>query len=412
MKIWLKILIALSIGAIFGLFIPEIYIFQNNGIFELLSKLAINLFLYLSVVYVLVKSFLGFLNLKRNKISKKIFLIFTILIIGSIFFSILISIGLMNLNIFHPDNPFNQRGDRIIELNNFDSILLKIMNQNLLSIFDGAIKFILPIIFLALILSSAAYYSEKKGLYFVELLESIDAILDKIVKIIIEIFPIGAIFIIANFLKLESFSQDNLTFLMRPFIAIIILSITVTIAYIIIMNSLIKKKSVSFFIGFLGAGLTALVTGNTAASIIPVTEHLKKNLGVDKKLADTLGPLGMILNKSGTVIVSTVVIMSLIQIYTPDILNFRLQLAFIFLIFLYSFSLDGANTNGFLVIVALILNFPSLHLEQDSYLLFLASVPILSRIGIFIDVLSTSIFLHITANISNMAKRKEYIDFI
>jgi len=221
-----------------------------------------------------------------------------------------------------------------------------------------------------------------------------------------------AIFICANFLKLEAFTPDNLSFVMRPFVAIIILSVIVIITYIIIMNSLIKKKKSSFFIGFFGAGLTALVTGNTAASIIPVTEHLKKNLGIKKDISDTLGPIGMILNKSGTVIVSTVVIMSLIQIYTPDILNFNLQMAFLILVFLYSFSLDGANTNGFLVIVALILNFPALHLEQDSYLLFLASVPILSRIGIFIDVLSTSVFLYITANMNDMIEHKEYIDII
>jgi len=260
--------------------------------------------------------------------------------------------------------------------------------------------------------SLAAYFSEKKGLYFVELLESIDTILDKIVRVFMEIFPFMAIFICANFLKQEAFTPDNLSFMMRPFVAIIILSVIVIITYIIIMNSLIKKKKSSFFIGFFGAGLTALVTGNTAASIIPVTEHLKSNLGIKKDISDTLGPIGMILNKSGTVIVSTVVIMSLIQIYTPDILNFNLQMAFLLLVFLYSFSLDGANTNGFLVIVALILNFPALHLEQDSYLLFLASVPILSRIGIFIDVLSTSVFLYITANMNDMIEHKEYIDII
>jgi Na+/H+-dicarboxylate symporter len=411
MKLWLKMLFAITIGIIIGIFLPN---FKNiyQFIFKPISNLAINLLLYLTVVYVFVKFFIGIIDLKKNKLFKKTFYIFFICILVSVLFSILISITIMNLNFFHPDNSFQQQSYNLIEPISIDNFLSNIINKNIFLSFQTPSKYIIPIIFIAFIFGLAAFYSEKKGIYFVDTIESFDHILDKIIKGFLEFYPLGVIFITAYFIKSDIFSYKNFVFFVKPLIAITIISIFLIIIYFLTIYIFLKQKSFKYFIGYLGSVLFAFTTSNTAAVIAPLTEHLKNNIGVKKEVADTLTPLGMIINKSGTVVVSSVVLMSLILIYSPDILTFNLQLLFIVLLFIFSLFLDGNNQMGFLVLTTTILNINFLHLEQDSYLLFLVSIPLLNRIGLMLDTLSTSIYVTIAAKMTDKLESKTYIDFI
>ena len=120
----------------------------------------------------------------------------------------------------------------------------------------------------------------------------------------------------------------------------------------------------------------------------------------------------MVFNKSGTTAISAVSLISIILYFTPSILNFKLQFLIFFLLFIFSFSLDGVNEGGFLVVVAAIMGINTLHLEDNTYLLFLPFIPILSRVGIFLDVISTAIFVSLTSKFVENIEIKEYIDFI
>lgn len=411
MKIWLKMVFAIIIGILISIFLPN---FKNiyESIIRPISNLAINSLLYITLIYILVKFFLGIIDIKKNKLLKKAFGVFFICMAISVLFSILLSIGLMNLSFFQPDNSFQQKSYNVINPISVGNFLLNIINKNIFISFQTPSKFILPVIFIALIFGLAAFFTEKKGIYFIDTIESFDYILDKIIKGFLEFYPLGAIFIIAYFIKTNIFSYDNFLFLLKPLIAITIITVILVIIYIIIILFFLKQKSFKFFIGYIGSILFAVTTNNTAAIIVPLTEHLKNNIGVKKDIADTLTPLGMIINKSGTVVISSVVLMSLILIYSPDILTFNLQLLFILLLFIFSLFLDGSNEMGFLVLTTTILNINFLHLEQDSYLLFLTSIPILNRIGLMLDTLSTSIYVTIASKFTNRLEAKTYIDFI
>jgi Na+/H+-dicarboxylate symporter len=414
LKIWLKMLLGIAFGIILGIIIPQKIVFVDN-IFKFISDLAINLLLYSTIAYVLVKSFLGYYELKNNKFDiKKIFGIFFGSFVISLIISIIFSIGLMNLSIFQPDKSFSifQNKAEPIKTFSFEEIILRIINTNMFSSFEGPVQFILPVIFIGFIFAISAFYSNKKAVYFIDIMESFDVILEKITHSLIELFPIGAIFVVANLLRTNAFSFDKLQFILRPMIGILIISVILLIFYSFFISLVLKKNTLKFYTGLLGAALTGLVSGNTAASIIPLNEHLKRNLGVKKELSDALTPIGMILNKSGTVIISSVTIMTVILGYSPNILDFKLQLAIFFLLVVFSFALDGVNEVGFLALVSVIMHIPALHLEQDSYLLFLAFVPILSRIGIFFDIITTGIFISLSAKFTDNLENKDFIDFI
>ena len=411
MKIWLKMVFAIIIGILISVFLPN---FKNiyESIIKPISNLAINSLLYITLLYILVKFFIGIIEIKKNKLLKKTFSVFFICIAISVLFSILLSIGIMNLNFFSPDNTFQQKAYNLINPVSIENFLLNIINKNIFNSLQSPSKFIMPIIFIAFIFGIAAFYSEKKGIYFIDTIESLDYILDRIVKGFLEFYPIGAVFIVAYFIKSDLLSYDNFAFLLKPLIAITIITVILIVIYILIILIFLKQKSFKFFLGYIGSILFAVTTNNTAAVIVPLTEHLKNNIGVKKEVADTLTPLGMVINKSGTVVISSVVLMSLILIYSPDILTFNLQLLFILLLFIFSLFLDGSNEIGFLVLTTTILNINFLHLEQDSYLLFLTSIPILNRIGLILDTFSTSIYVTIASKITDRLETKTYIDFI
>nr|HPO49751.1 cation:dicarboxylase symporter family transporter [Spirochaetota bacterium] len=184
------------------------------------------------------------------------------------------------------------------------------------------------------------------------------------------------------------------------------------IFYTILLYIILKDKMPKFYLGLLGASLISFVSGNTAAAIIPLNEHLKRNIGLKRELSNSLTPLGMIFNKSGTIVVSAVSLISIILFFTPTILSLKFQIVMFFLLFIFSFMTDGINDAAFLAIISVIMSIQNLHLEDNSYLLFLPFVPILSRIGILFDTISTGIFVTLTAKFTESSEMKEYIDFI
>src|SRR5512138_49413 len=99
-------LVAIIAGVILGLVLPKDMVILNDAV-KFLSELAINILLYTTTLYVLLKTFLGYLNLKKIKLNNfKIYGIFFLSLIGSLLFSVIISIGFMNLGIFQPDSSF------------------------------------------------------------------------------------------------------------------------------------------------------------------------------------------------------------------------------------------------------------------------------------------------------------------
>ena len=113
MKIWLKMVFAIIIGILISVFLPN---FKNiyENIIKPISDLAINSLLYITLIYILIKFFIGIIDIKKNKLFKKVFITFFVCTAISVLFSILLSIGIMNLSFFRPDNSFQQKSYNVI----------------------------------------------------------------------------------------------------------------------------------------------------------------------------------------------------------------------------------------------------------------------------------------------------------
>ena len=194
--------------------------------------------------------------------------------------------------------------------------------------------------------------------------------------------------------------------------AILICSILVLIFSILFLKIIIRKDVGHNLLGILGASLVAFVTGNTISTIIPLNEHLCRNNGIKPSVAKILTPIGAVFNRTGTVIVSSIVIMTILCSYHLNSISFSLQMLIFLAVFFFSLKLAGANDMGFLVLTAMVLQFNPLKLEENSYLLFLLFLPLLNRLAVFFDVVTTGIFIIISSKISDKITKKEYIDFI
>ncbi|HQJ06621.1 MAG TPA: cation:dicarboxylase symporter family transporter, partial [Spirochaetota bacterium] len=276
MKIWLKMLFSIVIGLIIGAVVPK-DIEWFNSVLKIISSVSVNLLLYFTALYVPLKIFIGFNSLKEK--SKKFIWIFFLSIVISLLFSAIISIGIMNIEIFQQGKEFRvfQISGKPVELLTFGEIINNIISPNLINSFTGQIKYLLPLIFVGLIFALASRSSSKKMQYFIEITQAFEEFVDKIIKQILEIFPFLAIFYViyltgTGFLNVdykEFIKKEGISYLiiLKPLIAIILSSAIVLFFSFIFLRIILKKNVALYFLGILGAGLIGFVTGNSASAL-------------------------------------------------------------------------------------------------------------------------------------------------
>jgi Na+/H+-dicarboxylate symporter len=393
-KIWIKMLIAMIFGVVLAIFLPA-----DNASFKavlsLLSKISLNILLYFAVIHTFVRFYVGFVNIKREKRRlRKATVVFVLCIFASLVFTAAISVFAMNVFSSPQESffNFNQHSSYKMQLFTFSDLLQKIFPDNAAVILTKSTSFLLPLLVLALVLAAGTLKSGKKGDSFYDILKSLGDILDSIEFYVLEFAPVFSFFIIAAFARYGFSEVSNIAMILRPIRTIVVVCV-VTIAVIsVFFHVFFKINPTYYYRNILGAALVGAATGNVISTIIPLNLHLKRNVKLNHDIVDVLVPIGSVLNQTGTVIVSTVVLLSIIVGYSLNILTLELQFAIFLLVILFSFRLDGSTEFTFLVLIAMIFKVPGLHLEESSYLLFIGLAPLFSRIAVFINVFTTGIY--------------------
>jgi Na+/H+-dicarboxylate symporter len=413
LKIWIKLLIGIIAGLFIGVFMPEYFDYMRPFV-AFLSETAVNLLLYLTVPFIFVKMFTGFISMKNTKVKIwKVTSVFILTIISSLVLSIIISMFIMNISVLQPDSGIDlfQRSAVKLELLTFSDIISNIFSGNPFYFFVKPLKFILPVIFLSIVLAYGTLSSGKKGNSFYDVMKSLGDILDKIVVQLVEVFSVMSFFIVAT-ATASSKNDFILTPFAKPFIAILIAAFVLFVILMLLLRFIFKEDQFHYYIGLLGAALTGFVTGHAGTTIIPLNLHLKRNLNIDDDSVDYLVPLGIALNNTGTVIVATIVLMSIITGIAPSTLTIKLQIMIFLYMLLYSFRLDGVHEMGFVVLLGMLLKDQAFTFENNSYLIFLGAVPLFSRLALFINTFTTGVFVMITGNYMGGQQKVEYRDFI
>lgn len=414
MKIWIKLIIGIIAGSLLGVLLPDT--FSNiRGFIDFIAGGALNLLLYFTTIYISIKVYTGIISMKNTKVKIwKISGVFLSTVLFSILISIIISMFVMNIGSIQPEIAPNilQKNSIKPGILTYSEIFNKIISDNAINVFTLNAKFILPVMFLSIVLAFGTISAGKKGTFFYDIVKSFGEILDIVSLQFVEVFSVASCFVVASVFFSEGVDAGVLSILARPVFSMIGVIIIIYIALTVLLKFIFKDSIFHYYTGIFGAALTGFITGNTASTIIPVNLHLKKNINIDDDTVDLLVPLGTAFNHTGTVIVTTVLLMTIILIQAPSTLTLKLQISMFVLIFLFSLRLDGVNEFSFIVLLAMLLKEPSFHFEENSYLLYIGIAPVLSRIAVFINVFTTGIYIMITGKYMGGQKPVEYRDFI
>lgn len=292
MKLWMKILIALILGAITGhLWGPQAAILKPIG------TVFLNLISMIIVPLVLSSMTVGITSIhdpkKLGKIGTKTMLYYFLTTL------VAIALGLLFSKLFTLGNglDFTFTG----EIKNHDTptlgdIFLSVIPSNpIASLAEGNV---LQIIVFALFLGFGINFSGEKGKPLLRFLESLADVMYRLTSIIMEFSPVGVFAIMA------SVAGTFGTKILLPLFKFLVVYYGACLFHLIFVFGgmlivIARLNPAPFFKGMGDAIVIAFSTCSSTATL-PVTMHcVQKNLGVSQNMTNFMLPLGSTINMNG-----------------------------------------------------------------------------------------------------------------
>ncbi len=267
-----------------------------------------------------------------------------------------------------------------ISVNDFSKLLTK---ENMIALIVFSILFGLSL-----------NLSKEKGTKLLEVLESANEVVQKLIKLIMYYAPIGLGCYFASLVGTygnEIALGYGKTFIIYSVISIFMYLIIYTL-YAFIAGG--KKGIISYWKNIFPATITALSTCSSAASI-PVNVDCSKKIGVSDDIANTVIPLGTNFHKDGSIIGSVFKIMFLVNLFNSNISFLKiLGVALLATLLVTAVPIGGGTISEMLIIT--LLGFP------------IYSLPILTIIATIIDAPAT--VLNVTGDTSSSMLVAKIID--
>ena len=390
------LLTAIIIGGILGIIFKDKITFLKP-----FGDLFLNLLLMIIVPLIFLTLTTSIGKMKEPKRIGKILLTTIVIFIVTSLISVLIGIfSTRNIKLVDTKNgeyikttlDINEENEKIestnylertvntISVNDFSKLLSK----------DNMIALILFSILFGLSLN----LSKEKGTKLLETLESANAVIQKLIKIIMYYAPIGLGCYFATLVG--TYGSEIALGYGKTFIIYLIISIFV---YIIVYSLYAfiaggKTGLKNYWKNILPATITALSTCSSAASI-PVNVDCSKKIGVSEDIANTVIPLGTNFHKDGSIIGSVFKIMFLVNLFNSNIAFLKiLGVALLATLLVTAVPIGGGTISEMLIIT--LLGFP------------IYALPILTIIATIIDAPAT--LLNVTGDTASSMLVSRIID--
>ena len=313
MKIWLKYLIAATLGVALGLVVP---LAGSLGILDLLTELGMNLgrYMLLPILFfsmpIAVHELLDDKKLLRTGVRAIAYSILSVLVLTLIGIAggLLLSPGRIPLS---TDSSF-----AVAPIPTIRDIVLAMIPANPLQTLLS-VDFILPLALLGTILGMALSFDRSATKPTLTLFDSISRISWQINSFFVEIFPLPLIFISAA-RAISTSGTARLAIFGRllavlgielAIVALILLPLSIFLA-----NS--KKNPFILLYGLLAPALAGAITGHAALPAGILLKHLKESLGVRRRSSTVSLPLAMTLGRAGTAMVSATTFIVILSSYS------------------------------------------------------------------------------------------------
>lgn len=369
------LLASIIIGAIIGLIFGE-----KTKVLSPFGDLFINLLLTIIVplIFLTITTSIGKMKQPKRlgKILGSIIFVFIITSLVSVF----IGIGATRNSLVNPSDTekIKEVLDTSIKDEKEDlNILSRTVNAISTDDFAKIISRdnIIALIIFSVITGLAINLTKEKGKKALELLDSFNEILQKIIQIIMYYAPIGLGCYFASFIG--QFGSSVAIGYLKTFI---IYTISCLVVYFIVYSIYAyiaggKKGVTLYWKNIIPPTVTSLATCSSAACI-PVNTACAKKIGVPEDIADTTIPLGTSFHKDGSIIGSVFKIMFLVYLFGMDVSIIKvLGVSLIATILITAVPIGGGTISEMLIIS--LMGFP------------IASLPILTIIATIIDAPAT-----------------------
>ncbi len=319
-----KILAAMLFGAILGIFLNNISIYNSlinqylsNGVFEVVGKLFVNSLKMLVVPLVFCSITVGITSLGNlslmGRVGLKAIIIYLLTTAFAITLALIFAIAIEPGQGYEIDSSVQFSAK---EAPSLSSVLTSIVPSNpILAMADGEM---LQIILFAIILGIAITITGNKAESFKKGIISLNEIMMSMVTIVMKFAPLGVFCLIA-----KTFATQGIDMIIP------LASYFFTVTIVLILHVLLTYSAFLKLIGkvspflFLKKMRTAIVFAFSTASsnaTIPVTlSTVEKRLGVDKSVASFTVPLGATINMDGTAIMQGVATVFIASVYMVDL---------------------------------------------------------------------------------------------
>ena len=369
------LLASIILGGIIGIIFKE-----KATILSPFGNLFINLLLTIIVplIFLTITTSIG--NMKEPKRLGKILRSIVFIFIITSLVSVLIGIVGTRINLVNSKDSTKIKDILDYSIKN-DKEDLNILDRTVNTIStDDFVKLIsrdniIALIVFSILVGLSINLSKEKGKKALEVLNSFNDIIQKLINIIMYYAPIGLGCYFASFIG-EFGSSIALGYL-KTFIIYTILCLFVYFVIYSLYAYIAGGKTgfINYWKNIIPSTLTALATCSSAASI-PVNTKCAKNIGVSSDIADTTIPLGTSFHKDGSIIGSVFKIMFLVNLFNMDVSVFKvLWVSLIATILITAVPIGGGTISEMLIIS--LMGFP------------IATLPILTIIATIIDAPAT-----------------------
>ena len=218
----------------------------------------------------------------------------------------------------------------------------------------------LNVVFVALLIGAALILvPEKKAQPLLDVFESLDAVIIKIVEFVIAFAPIGVFALIAGTVtSVAGDDPSNVAQLLAALglyclTAILGMLIHVAVTYPVLLMVFTPLRLRRFFPGVVPAQLVAFSTSSSAATLPVTMKNVQRNLGVSEEVASFVLPLGATINMDGTALYQAVAAVFIAQSLGIP-LDLGAQVTIVFMALLASIGTAAVPSAGVVMLVIIL----------------------------------------------------------
>ncbi len=408
MKIWIKVLTGILLGALLGYFLPGSKATVETTAF--ISSLVIRIGRYIVFPLVFFSLIVGTYELKREK---KLFSVYgrTFLYLFSST-ALLTVIGVLSVLIFSPERiPIIIESEVAFKLTGFKESLFQIFPTNMFEVLTASGQVLLPVIFLAFILGINLDFEIRITNPVVQLLDAVSRIFYHLNSLLVELFSIGLIAVTASFfftLRVSDLSLFKELFIILTFdLILVIFGIYPGLLYLLGG----RENPYRYLYAVIGPALTAFFTGDEYLAISMLVRHGKESLGVPRRVGSAVYPLFAFFGRAGTALVTGISFILILKSYSSLEISFTQILWTLGFTFLTSLALGSVPGLGTLVAVSLLCSLFGKGI-QEGYLILKPVAPLLISAGVVLDVITSAFVAFLVSRHEGVCQEIDLVDYL